>query len=422
MTQLLLAIEKGFTVLALLIFTEGLVQLIYEMRTGQYSGTTLEGNLDVMVAFFIIYAIVTVLIVLRWKKVFVALSRRQLLLALVALTLASVFWSIEPAITIRRSVAILGTTMFGIYFGTRYTLEEQFHLLLWTFGLAMGLSILFAVFLPAFGIHQSGDWAGRWRGIYTHKNTFGRNMGFSFFFFSLLALFGDRRYRWLGWIASAIAIALIIVSASVTPVLSSLSVIVLLPIYSLSRWHYSLKPLIFLMIGLLNIIILTLVTANIASLLAIFGRDPTFTGRTQLWEVLSEIIQRRPLLGYGYSSFWLGKGSAAEEVWQRLSWQPDYAHNGYFDLALQLGFIGLSLFLIDFSIYFVQSFSIAAITKTAWGMFPLAFFTYLIPYNITDSVILRQNSIIWVLYVALTTAAVVQPIKLRLWRDRRQLL
>jgi O-antigen ligase len=421
MTKHLIFAEKVFTVLALLIFTEGLVQLIYEMRTGQYSGTTLEGNLDVIVAFFIIYAIASVLIVLRWKKVFVALSRRQLLLALIALTLASVFWSMEPAITIRRSVAILGTTMFGVYLGTRYTLEEQFRLLLWTFGLAMGLSILFAVLLPSFGIHQS-DWVGRWRGIYTHKNTFGRNMGFSFFCFSLLALFGNRQHRWLGWTASAIAIALIILSGSVTPIFSSLAVIVLLPIYSLCRWRYSLKPLIFLTIGLLNTIVLTLVAANTAPLLAVFGRDPTFTGRTPLWAILAEIIQRRPLLGYGYSAFWLGKGSAAEEVWLRLSWQPDYAHNGYFDLALQLGFIGLSLFLIDFSIYFLQTFRIASVTKTAWGMFPLAFFTYLIPYNITDSVILRQNSIIWVLYVALTTSAVVQPVKLRLWCDRRQLL
>ena len=33
--------------------------------------------------------------------------------------------------------------------------------------------------------------------------------------------------------------------------------------------------------------------------------DPTFTGRTIIWDFANYEISRRPLLGWGYQSFWL---------------------------------------------------------------------------------------------------------------------
>ena len=413
----LILVEKCFTVLALVIFTQGLVQLIYEMRTGRYSGFSSEGNLDVMVAFFIIYVITFLLVLLRWKKVIPALNKRKLLILLALIALISVFWSVTPQVTIRRSGALLGTTMFGIYFGTRYSLNEQFRLLLWTYGIAMFLSIVFAVLLPPFGIHQSGDWAGRWRGIYTHKNTLGRNMGFSLLLFTLQAIWGGKS-RQIGWIGCGFATALLLLSGSVTPVLSTLTVFTLLPLYNILRWRYKLTTLLFTAAAILYVILSVIVPSVVATLIVALGRNLTFSGRTPLWSAVIEAIQKRPWLGYGYSAFWEDENNEALQVWRVLDgWRPDYAHNGYLELALQLGLLGVVVFAIDFFFNFFLTLTLAAANKSASSMFSLAFMTYMIPYNITDSIILSQNNIIWVVYISMTLSIAIAPVKLIIHSD-----
>lgn len=414
MKEKLLFAENGFVVFSLIAFTEGFFQLLYEVRTGQVGN--LEGNLDVIVAFFIIYTITFFLIILRWKKVFRAVVKRKLLLLLVGLALASVLWSAAPDMTVRRSVALLGTTMFGIYFATRYSLQEQFRLLLWAYGTAMVLSVLFAVLLPSVGTHAPPGNRTFWRGIYTHKNTLGRNMGFSLCIFSLFALWG-KKYRWIGCAGCSLAIALMVLSGTVSPVFSSFSVLVLLPLYSILRWRHALTSLFFIMVTIANTFVSTLLISQAATLVGAFGRNLTFTGRTQLWSAVLEAIQKRPWFGYGYSAFWLGWEGESAQIWRAIPWEPSYAHNGYLELALQLGLVGTFVFLLDYLHSFFRALTLAAATESAAGILPLAFLTFLLPYNITDSIILGQNSIMWVLYVSFAFSMLVEPVKVRNSRD-----
>jgi exopolysaccharide production protein ExoQ len=71
------------------------------------------------------------------------------------------------------------------------------------------------------------------------------------------------------------------------------------------------------------------------------GRDATSTGRTGIWEkVLSE--PNSALFGTGYNSFWLG--ARLQRIWD---WNPNtqllQAHNGYIEIYLNLGLIGVAL-------------------------------------------------------------------------------
>ena len=80
-----------------------------------------------------------------------------------------------------------------------------------------------------------------------------------------------------------------------------------------------------------------------AELAGAVGRDPTLTGRTVIWSsVLS--MHTNPLFGVGYESFWLGP---------RLQWfgrlvarHINEAHNGYLEVYLNLGIIGVVLWLV----------------------------------------------------------------------------
>jgi O-antigen ligase len=75
--------------------------------------------------------------------------------------------------------------------------------------------------------------------------------------------------------------------------------------------------------------------------LAASGRDATLTGRTGIWQtVLSEPIN--PLLGTGYTSFWLGE--RLQRIWALYPRTPlIQAHNGYLEVYLNLGLVGLTL-------------------------------------------------------------------------------
>ena len=96
---------------------------------------------------------------------------------------------------------------------------------------------------------------------------------------------------------------------------------------------------------LIGIVIIAAIANELLSVesavLAASGRDATLTGRTGIWQtVLSEPIN--PLLGTGYTSFWLGE--RLQRIWALYPRTPlIQAHNGYLEVYLNLGLVGLTL-------------------------------------------------------------------------------
>lgn len=356
---------------------------------------------------FLVYVITFLLIVLRWKNVVRAVTREKFLLLLVGLAVLSIIWSAEPMITLRRSVSLLGTTLVGVYLATRYSLKEQLWLLAGTLGIAAVLSLLFSLAVPSYAIHQGGPHSGAWRGIYVHKNAMGQPMALGLLVFALLSIWSEK-YRWVAWAGFGLSAFLILRSTSVTPLISSLTILAILPIYMVWRWRYPLNVPLFIMALLVGAIVAILLLTNLETVLGAAGRDLTFTGRSELWSVVIEMIQKRPWLGYGYSGFWVGWQGESAYIWQVIPWTPSFAHNGYLDLGLGLGLVGITVFVMGFLTSFLRAFTWAYATKTAEGLFPLAYLTFMLPYNISDSVILQQTNIFWVVYVSTVLSMVVQ--------------
>jgi O-antigen ligase len=64
----------------------------------------------------------------------------------------------------------------------------------------------------------------------------------------------------------------------------------------------------------------------------------TLTGRTELWEELLPYAEERPLLGYGYGSFW--NVDHIDAVSKALYWDLSSAHSAYLEMVLGVGLIG----------------------------------------------------------------------------------
>ena len=74
--------------------------------------------------------------------------------------------------------------------------------------------------------------------------------------------------------------------------------------------------------------------------LQFLGKDETLTDRTGVWHDALQ-IQINPLLGAGFESFWLG--DRLKTMWDKWTFRPNEAHNGYLETYLNLGLIGLFL-------------------------------------------------------------------------------
>jgi O-antigen ligase len=123
------------------------------------------------------------------------------------------------------------------------------------------------------------------------------------------------------------------------------------------------------------------------------GRETTLTGRTPLWSYLLS-ADINPLLGAGYESFWLG--DRLQQAWAVFPWRPNQAHNGYLEVYINLGIIGVSLVLAlvllsyrRITKAFIASYSNAALPFALWAIF--------VVYNLTEASVI--NGTLWFVFI-----------------------
>jgi O-antigen ligase len=295
--------EQVFTVLSLLQYSGGPLTLILSGGANQEDVVDADYFLN-YVLFLLIYAVTIFLLIARWKKVIYVLSKDKFIWVLMVIIVISVFWSYVPAMTLRRSLTMVGPTLFGLYLATRYTLRQQLQLLGWMFGIAVVLSLLFGVALPKYGV-MGGMHAGAWRGIYFNKNSLGKMMIPSAMTFLLLAV-STRRNRWLLWCGFSLSVSLLLLSTSKSSLINLVQLIAAFFVFRTFRWRYELMIPALIAIATIGGGLSVLFTTNADTVLGSLGKDATLTGRTDLWPYVLEMIEKRPWLGYGYSGFWLG--------------------------------------------------------------------------------------------------------------------
>src|SRR5262249_47877399 len=129
--------------------------------------------------------------------------------------------------------------------------------------------------------------------------------------------------------------------------------------------------------------VLSYLVGNLVSRISwyIFG-NYTLSGRTLIWDFVNLEIAKRPLLGWGYRSFWLvGPDSPAiVDGWGWIRRMPS-PHNGYLDTILDTGHIGLVLFLV---FIFTTLYVIGRVADRdpfrAWILLSIALFVILVNF------------------------------------------
>jgi exopolysaccharide production protein ExoQ len=135
-----------------------------------------------------------------------------------------------------------------------------------------------------------------------------------------------------------------------------------------------------------------------SALLELLGRNSTLTGRTDLWAVCLPLVTN-PLFGAGYESFWLG--SRLETMW-RYIYGVNQAHNGYIEIYLNLGWVGVML-LVGILISGYRNIVRAVRRQEPAANLRLAIFVAACVYNCTEAGFKMMHPM-WIALLMVSTA------------------
>jgi O-antigen ligase len=343
-----------------------------------------------------IYGLTFLLLLARSQSSVQTALREKTIWLLAIFAFLSFLWSDFPDQSQRKGITLLQTSYFGWYVASRFTIKQQLALLAWALGIISIISLLFTLAFPGAAV-EAGANAGSWRGPFTQKNLLARIMVLGALVFLLLALDTPKK-RFVLWSGFSLCLLLVLLTNSKTGLLLLFMLVMLVPLYKALRWKDT-KIIPLLVIGvLITGTIATLVIGNWEATLLSLGRDPTLSGRTNLWEAAIEKIMQRPWLGYGYQGFWLEDGEAFD-IWKAEGYKPPHAHNGFINMTLDFGLVGLFLFLLTLTVNYARAINWLCSGNRVIDLWPICYITFFFMYNHSENTIVEHNSIFWALLV-----------------------
>lgn len=382
----------GFT------FLIGALNALLTTFDSTIGGADSSGNLKIQIFSMMIYVPSVFLIVHRLGRFLHLVSINIVIFLFLLLPIFSIFWSIAPDITMRRVIALVGTTIFISYIAIALTPVQALRVLATAFGAIALVSLIFAIALPGLGTHEAGPYAGVWRGLFAHKNRLGGMMTLAAATIAVCPKH-NRKEIILGRICFMTAFFLVVMSQSKTALVILFCFLFLVPItnWASGRGLRTLERLIFAVI--VAAACLTVLVQYTDDILEVLGKDATLTGRTETWSMAWDNVLDRPLLGYGYRVFWTDKSPArlaAVESWRD---KISHSHNTYLDLALDLGFFGVVGFFIVISIFLVRLSKKIRKERDNTNLWMAIFTAYMLIVGITERSILEQSDIVWSVFI-----------------------
>jgi O-antigen ligase len=363
-----------------------------------------EGSGVLKVFWATVYLITVFRVVGRRRIILESLRATRPLVALVALTLVSAVWSLDPGASVHQAIGLCFGLLFAIDFSTTYSSKKQLQIVCIALLAVVGMSVLLQLTMPQF-VPGSDLEGTAWHGVFARKNEFGRAVCVA----ATATLTLVRRSRWRAFVTIGVSGVLAALSRSVSAMLYLAAMIGVTEFLSVAYLPTRARKLAIGSFLAFAVIALTIVATNFNEMTLIMGKDPHMTGRSDLWSNALLAIADRPLLGYGYQAFWGVNSEPARVVRQAAGWEDaPHAHNGYIDLTLSIGLVGLILYLT----LVVQAAKRAAqylmAGKESYRRWPLACLILLNAYQISETTIVTGNSFFWLMLASLSISLAVE--------------
>ena len=271
------------------------------------------------------------------------------MLALICWTVASASWSHTESWTIFALRNEIPPTIVLVLLCGLLPIENTKQALVLAFRAGLLITIIVLLVDPATRLREAGDariaLAG-WRGWFGHKNGLG-----AFAVLALATFLALDRRSMLRTVGIAVVAVLIIGSRSATGLTVGVAVTAL---YMWMAWLDTTRGrwttgfvATSLAFGAAAAVVMLF---SLPTVVGAYGKDLTLSGRTAVWDVVIDRIVEQPLLGYGYDGVFTQPPSPmARDISAHSGFDVPHAHQGAIDLTLQLGLIGLALFVVFFA-------------------------------------------------------------------------
>lgn len=338
------------------------------------------------------------------------LKKNWVIFPFVVFAFFSIFWSVQQDVSIYRWIIFVSILIIGAYMGIRFSLKELLTNLS-VFGLlVMFVSSLIVVLYPRYGIMNYHSIQGAWSGIFWHKNHMGIITSFfnMIFLFKVIESFKSSKKNTIFWgIMYLYTLFFLFKTDSVGAYLSTIFVHGILFVLllwmkirkSLKKKHY----LIFLVVVMLVAVLLFL---NLDTFFSLFNRQTNLTGRIPMWTYLfNGYFNKRPLLGYGFNAFWYVKEFQRDI--QMVAGYPDaiiISDNGFIDILINTGIIGLGLFILFYLGMWYRSFRVLKNTRSTVDLMPITIMAFSLIGNLSWSLLYENESFLMLVLLALLFA------------------
>lgn len=320
----------------------------------------------------------------------------------------STLWADYPFVALKRWIrALADVAMVFVILTERYPSPSLKRIITWMGGFLIPLSILFTRFFPSLGRSYSYLGVPMWTGVATDKNALGalcmivgvvllsrilsvhKNRASTHRVRTILilgAVFGMVLYLLLK-IDSKTALACFLMATILVCTQRAA------PMFR-KPWFLACLTASMILVSF-SVLFLGVGSGTLSDL----GRDTSLTGRTQVWDIVLPFAVN-PWIGAGYENFWIGERLYAIEA--VIGAGLNQAHNGYIEIYLNIGWIGLAL--LGLLIISGLTNIIRDLRRDPdMGGLKLSFFLICLVYNFTEAAF-KILSPVWITFLWATMA------------------
>jgi O-antigen ligase len=338
----------------------------------------------------------------RRKRIGTLLGANAPILLFFGYCALSILWSDYPFVALKRWTKAVGdVVMILIVVSDLNWFAAVKRFLARTSFVLIPLSVLFIKYRPDLGrAYNVWTWQPEYVGITTTKNMLGMiclicgvASAWRLTYIVRARINGERRRQLLAHsIILLMVIWLLRIADSMTSLSCFLMASVLIVATSSQKVAHRRILVHFLVATVGFISVFALFVAPV--LLEALGRNPTLTGRTEIWKAVLA-VSGNPLIGTGFESFWLGP--RLQKVWDMTARGIQEAHNGYLEVYLNLGWVGISLVVVILAKAYTNALD-ALCRKSGIGVLALAYLVVGIIYNFTEAGF-RMMAPVWITFL-----------------------
>ncbi|HHE74099.1 MAG TPA: hypothetical protein ENL37_03305 [Desulfobacteraceae bacterium] len=340
-----------------------------------------------------------------WRVYLQVFKINWLVIIFCLFAVASITWSVYAMATLYRALLLIFSTLIGAYIGIRYSVNEIVNILFWFGVIVVIVCLEFAMLFPDLGVAM--HYGGAWRGFFWHRNHLGTIMALlnSVFLVKMLSDFREKKIylKWGSFGFYMLSVLLIYFAHSVTGYVLFIVLTILAIIFLIwFKIRHLMKPSYYYIACVSGSLFLFFSTKNLDYFFSFFNRDISLTGRVPMWGYLiREVVSENLWIGSGFGALWTIKDFRLN-VAQNVGWESQVAigDNGFLDILLHLGVIGLFIFvLVLFSMIFC-SLRYAYKKSDLDAIFPVLLMVFALVANISFSLFLELECFVWLVMVA----------------------